>query len=244
MIEIVGASFGYDATGDVLHDISLRVAPGESVGLVGPNGAGKSTLLRMIVGLELGWRGAISVGGVEVSRRSLPEVRARVGYLFQDSESQLFMPTVEEDVAFGPKNQRLAPEEVERRTAAALDAVGIAHLRDRRTFRLSGGEKRLAAIAAILSMQPEALLMDEPTAELDPRNRRLLIDVIGSIEGAKLIASHDLDMVWETCARTVIIAEGRIAADGPTEELLADEELLRANSLELPLFMQGDPRRR
>ena len=222
----------------VLDGISLGVMEHESVGLVGANGAGKSTLLKILVGLNPGFSGSVKIDGLPVKKNTLPKSRQKIGYVFQDADSQLFMTTVSEDVAFGPRNYGLPESEVAARTNAALQMTGITHIKDRPIMRLSGGEKKLAQIATILSMEPEILLLDEPSIALDPRNRRNIINILNNIQATKIIASHDLDMIMDTCSRTVLMAGGRIIADGPTEKILRDKDLLEANSLELPLRLQ------
>lgn len=238
MVELDRVSFSYDKGREVLRVASFRARRGESIGIVGPNGAGKSTLMRLLVGLELGFTGSIKIAGVTVEKHSLARVREHIGYVFQDSESQLFMPTVGEDAAFGPRCQGLPDDEVDRRVADALERTGTSHLRNERIYKLSGGEKKLAAIASILAMSPEVICMDEPSSSLDPRNRRALMAVLKSLGCTKLIASHDLDMIWDVCERTILLSDGAVAADGPTHAVLSDRDLLEAHSLELPLFMQ------
>ena len=237
-IEIRNLTFAYMKRADILKDISLSVSPGESVGLVGANGAGKSTLLKILVGLNLGFAGSVTVGGIPVEKGTLPKIRQKIGYVFQDSDSQLFMTTVSEDVAFGPRNYGLSESEVRARTERALAETGITHIKDRPIMRLSGGEKKLASIATILSMEPEILLLDEPSIALDPKNRRNIINILNHLQAAKIIASHDLDMIMDTCSRTVLMADGKIIADGPTDKILRDKALLEVNSLELPLRLQ------
>ena len=237
-IEIANMTYAYMKGVIVLDSISLSIAEHESVGLVGANGAGKSTLLKILVGLNPGFAGSVKIDGLPVEKSTLPKIRQKMGYVFQDADSQLFMTTVSEDVAFGPRNYGLSESEVAARTDAALQMTGITHIKDRPIMRLSGGEKKLAQIATILSMEPEILLLDEPSIALDPKNRRNIINILNSIQATKIIASHDLDMIMDTCSRTVLMAGGRIAADGPTEKILRDKVLLEANSLELPLRLQ------
>ena len=237
-IEIANMTYAYMKGVTVLDSISLSIAEHESVGLVGANGAGKSTLLKILVGLNPGFAGSVKIDGLPVEKSTLPKIRQKMGYVFQDADSQLFMTTVSEDVAFGPRNYGLSESEVAARTDAALQMTGITHIKDRTIMRLSGGEKKLAQIATILSMEPEILLLDEPSIALDPKNRRNIINILNSIQATKIIASHDLDMIMDTCSRTVLMAGGRIAADGPTEKILRDKVLLEANSLELPLRLQ------
>lgn len=219
----------------VLSGLSFTVREGESVGLIGANGAGKSTLLKLMVGLLTDCQGELIMSGVRVQKDTLADIRRRTGYVFQDSDSQLFMPTVYEDVAFAPRNYGLSEEETKERTLKALESVHMEQMKDRQIYRLSGGEKKRASIAAILSMEPEVILMDEPSAALDPRNRRSLIRILNELSGIKIIASHDLDFIYDTCERTILIADGRLAADGPTEKILRDQTLLEGNGLELPL---------
>ena len=237
-IDIENLSFGYEKGNNIFDNFSLHIGENESVGLVGANGVGKSTLLKLLVGLNMGFTGEIRIEEIPVKKETLPQIREKIGYVFQDSDSQLFMSTVYEDIAFAPRNYGLPEDEVERRVSRALALTGIEHLRDKHIYKMSGGEKKLASIATILSMTPDIILMDEPSVALDPRNRRKLINILNSFEHLKLIATHDLDMILDTCSRTILMAEGKIIADGPTEEILSDKELLEANCLELPLSLQ------
>ena len=237
-IDLEQVSFGYEKEQTILKNISFSVKEHETVGLIGANGAGKSTLLKLIVGLYLNFSGSIRVEDIPVEKRTLSKIRERIGYVFQDSESQLFMPTVYEDVAFAPRNYGLSEEEVDRRVKEALEAVQIMHLKDKPIYKMSGGEKKLASIATILSMTPDIILMDEPTIALDPKNRRNLIQILNQFEHLKIIASHDLDMVLDTCSRVILLADGQIIADGKTEDILTNQKLLEENSLELPLRYQ------
>ena len=237
MIELENVSFAYEADRPVLRDLSFRIGRGEAVGLVGANGAGKSTLLKLLPGL-LPAEGAVRVDGMPVEKRTLPEVRQRLGFVLQNSDDQLFMPTVWEDMLFGPLNYGLPRAEAEARADDALARLGIGELKHRHNHRLSGGEKRMAAIATVLAMRPEAVLMDEPTSALDPFNRRAVIDAIRGLGQTRLIASHDLDMILDTCGRVLVLSGGRLVADGPAGEILRDRALLEANRLELPLRFQ------
>ncbi len=234
-IELKNVSFSYEKQIPVLSEVSFEVRENESVGIIGANGAGKSTLLKLLVGLAAGYTGQISVAGIPVIRENLAEIRKKAGYVFQDSDSQLFMTTVGEDVAFAPRNYGMPPEQVRERVDHALALTGITHLKDKAVYKLSGGEKKLASIATILSMTPEVILMDEPSASLDPKNRRNLIRIINGLEPVKIIASHDLDFILDTCSRAILISDGRIVKDGPAEEILTDRKLLEENGLELPL---------
>lgn len=236
-IEVRDLTFQYEKQSPVLEDISFTAGEQESVGIIGANGAGKSTLLKLLVGLHLNFRGSIRVEEIPLEKSTLDKIREKIGYVFQDSDSQLFMTTVREDVAFAPRNYGLPPEEVERRVTQALEQVHACHLRDKAIYKLSGGEKKLVSIATILSMTPDIILMDEPTVALDPKNRRNLIRIVNEFEHLKIIASHDLDFILDTCRRTILIDGGRIVKDAPTEEILTDGALLEAHGLELPLSM-------
>ena len=238
MIELRDVSYAYEAGRQALNGVSFAIGRGESVGLIGANGAGKSTLMKALLGL-VSAEGEILVDGVKVDRGTLGEVRRKLGYVLQNSDNQMFMPTVYEDMLFGPMNYGLSREEAEARADAALGKLGIAELKHRHNHRLSGGEKRMAAIATILAMEPEAVLMDEPTSALDPYNRRLVIGSIREMGQTRLIASHDLDMILETCERVILLSGGQVAADGPAGEILRDRALLEGNRLELPLSVGG-----
>ncbi|MBQ7613686.1 MAG: ABC transporter ATP-binding protein [Butyrivibrio sp.] len=237
VLRIENLSFAYEKGVTVLKDISLTAHEGESIGVIGANGIGKSTLMRLLVGLHLDYEGVLEVAGHPVLRNNLNHIREHIGYVFQDSDSQLFLSTVEEDVAFGPKNYGLSEEEVEKRVTDALEKVHITGLRRKSNYKLSGGEKKLAAIATILSMEPDIIIMDEPSIALDPRNRRNLIGILDEIKALKIITSHDLDFVMDTCERVVLLDEGRIIADGPSDTILKDKELLESHGLELPLSL-------
>ena len=238
-IECRNVIFSYQKDREVLRDICLSVEHGESIGLVGANGVGKSTFLKLLVGLVTGYGGQICVQGQPVTKKHLTDIRKKVGYVFQDSDSQLFMSTVHEDVAFGPRNYGCSEEETEQRVMDALQKVKIEALRDRQIYRMSGGEKKLASIATILAMEPEIVLLDEPSIALDPRNRRNLIGILNEMTETKIIASHDLDMILDTCESTVLLAGGKIICQGNTKEVLREKELLETYGLELPLCMQG-----
>ena len=220
-IEIDALSYSYPDGHEALRDITLRIAPGEKVALVGPNGAGKSTLLLQLNGILRG-TGSITVSGMRVEPPNLGRVRAAVGMVFQNPDDQLFSPTVFDDVAFGPIYQGLSAEEVRARSAAALEAMHMEAYANRVSHHLSMGEKKAIAIATVLSMQPEVLVLDEPSAGLDPRSRRSLIRRLLDLDMTMLIASHDLAMVREAFPRMIIMDEGEIVADGRSADLLAD----------------------
>src|SRR5262245_51963148 len=219
-----------------LDRIRFEVAEGESVGLVGPNGAGKTSLFLCLSGVLAVKAGMVHLAGLDpahpAERRRLP---AEVGIVFQNSDDQIFNATVFDDVAFGPLNLGLPPEEVRRRVAEALERVGLTGLEQRVPFHLSGGEKRRVALAGVLAMRPEILLLDEPSMHLDPRGRR---ELIGTLGGTQVIASHDLEMMLRTCARTLLLDHGRLIADGPTRSLLADAALMEEHGLEVPASLR------
>ncbi len=233
--------FTYPDGTAALESISFEIGHGESVAIVGANGAGKSTLLMHLNGILSPTRGSVRVGDVPVTKETLSNVRKSVGFVFQDPDDQLFMPTVYEDVSFGPMNLGLPQADVDARALDALERVGATALKDRPPYRLSGGEKRAVAIATVLAMCPNALVLDEPSSNLDPRARRRLIELLSTFEHTKIIATHDLDLALDLCERTIVISQGRVAADGPTRQIFEDEELLDACHLEKPLAMQGCP---
>ena len=237
-IDIEQLSFRYETGVEILKDITFHATGDESIGLIGANGVGKSTLLKMLVGLNLDYEGMIRVEGIPVKKDTLAEIRSKIGYVFQDSENQLFMNTVYADVAFAPRNYGLSEHEVAERVKDALEQTGISHLKDRPIYKMSGGEKKLASIATILSMTPDIILMDEPSIALDPKNRRNLIRILNSFHYLKIIASHDLDLILDTCSRTILMSDGKMIADGRTEDILYDKELLENYNLELPLCLQ------
>ena len=230
-------NYSYEKTVPILQDITFTAHENDSIGLIGANGVGKSTLLKLLVGLNPDYEG-IRVEEMPVVKEMLPKVREKIGYVFQDSDSQLFMSTVFADVAFAPRNYGLLETEVEQRVSHALEQIHIGHLRDKQIYKLSGGEKKMASIATILAMTPDIILMDEPSIALDPKNRRTLIHILNDFEHLKIIASHDLDMILETCNRVILMAGGRIVCDGDTKEILTNKELLEANGLELPFCLQ------
>ena len=224
-----------------LHDVSFRIHHGESVAIIGANGAGKSTLLLHLNGYLSATSGEIVIGDTLLIKRNLTEIRRTVGMVFQDPDDQLFMPTVFDDIAFGPLNMGLSSREVETRVMEALGRVDAADLRDKAPYRLSGGEKKRVAIATVLSMLPEILVLDEPTSGLDPHARRQLIALLKAFHHTRITTSHDLDMVLELCDRTIVLHEGRVMADGPTLEIFGNKELLKTCRLEKPFAMQGCP---
>jgi cobalt/nickel transport system ATP-binding protein len=237
-LELRDVVYRYPGTGreerPALAGLSLEVGAGERVAVLGPNGAGKSTLCLHLNGILQPESGTVRVGGLAVDGRDLREVRRRVGLVLQDPDDMLFMPTVAEDVAFGPANLGLSPGEVARRVDAALATVGLSALRDRPPHHLSYGQRRRAAIAAVLSMDPEVLVLDEPSANLDPRGRRELGELLDRLPLTLLLVTHDLPYAAERCDRAVILDGGVVAADGPAATILGDAALLAAHDLELP----------
>lgn len=241
IVEVDGLAFAYPDGTAALNGLSFRILHGESVAVVGANGAGKSTLLLHLNGYLAPTEGKVRIGGFPLTRETVQDVRKSVGMVFQDPDDQLFMPTVYEDVAFGPLNLGLPAEEVETRVDEALSRVDALRLKDRPPYKLSGGEKRAVAIATVLAMSPSILVMDEPTSNLDPRARRHLIELLATFQHTKIIATHDLDMVLDLCTRTIVMRDGKITADGPTLEVFRDDPLLEASHLEKPLRLQGCP---
>jgi cobalt/nickel transport system ATP-binding protein len=233
-VEIENLSFSYPDGHQALRNLSLSIGPDEKVALVGPNGAGKSTLMLHLNGLLRATQGSIKVGGLPVTEENLGQIRAWVGLVFQNPDDQLFNPKVFDDVAFGPLHMNLPEDEVRRRSMDALAAVGMADFADRISHHLSIGQKKRISIATVLSMDPKILVLDEPTSGLDPRARRSLINLLRGMERTMLVATHDMRMVAELFPRTVVLDEGCVVADGPTQTILGDEALLTAHGLEKP----------
>jgi len=232
-IDAHGLRFRYPNGVMGLDGVDLRITHGERVAVLGPNGAGKTTLMLHLNGLLTG-EGSLEVAGIRVGEGDVRDLRAAVGLVFQDPDDQLFLPTVAEDVAFGPLNLGLGRDEVLERVRAALAAVRMQHVTDRAPHQLSLGQRRRVAIATVLAMQPRLLVLDEPSANLDPRARRELLEVLDTIERTMLVVTHDLPFAAQLCERAVILSGGRIVADGPCMEILSDERLLAAHDLELP----------
>jgi cobalt/nickel transport system ATP-binding protein len=234
-LHVRGLAYAYPNGPTALDGVSFDVAAGESLGLVGPNGAGKTTLFLCLAGVLAVRPGMACLAGFDpaqpAQRRRLP---AKVGIAFQNSDDQLFNTTVFDDVAFGPLNLGLAADEVRARVAEALERVGLSGFEQRVPFHLSGGEKRRVALAGVLAMRPEVLLLDEPSMYLDPRGRRELIRLINGLAVTKMIASHDLELILRTCRRVLVLDRGRVMADGPARQVLADAALMEAHGLEVP----------
>jgi cobalt/nickel transport system ATP-binding protein len=232
-VDARGLRFRYPNGVVGLDGVDLHVAHGERVAVLGPNGAGKTTLMLHLNGLLTG-DGGLEVAGIRVGEGDVRDLRAAVGLVFQDPDDQLFMPTVGEDVAFGPLNLGVPREEVHERVVAALATVRMEHVAGRAPHQLSLGQRRRVAIATVMAMRPRLLVLDEPSANLDPRARRELLEVLDAIDRTMLVVTHDLPFAAQLCERAVILSGGRIVADGPCTEILSDERLLAENDLELP----------
>lgn len=233
-VDVRDLCYAYPDGFEALRGVTLGIARGEKVALIGPNGAGKSTLMLHLNGINSPTSGSVSVAGLSVSRENIGRIRAEVGLVFQDPDDQLFSPTVYEDVAFGPIHMGLPKNEVDRRVTDALAAVGLPGFEGRQPYHLSIGQRKRAALATVLSMSPSVLVLDEPSAGLDPRGRRELINMLRGLEQTMLVSTHDMKLVAEVFPRTLIVDEGRLVADGPTAELLADKDLLERHGLEQP----------
>lgn len=236
-IKVTGLAFEYPDGNLALDGVDLEIARGERVALLGPNGAGKTTLVLHLNGILEPARGSVEVAGRRIDprdRAGLRLVRAAVGIVFQDPDDQLFMPTVADDVGFGPANLGLTGDELAARVDEALDLVGMTRFRDRAPHHLSFGQRRRVAVATVLAMRPEILVLDEPSSNLDPASRRELAAILRSLDTTLLMVTHDLPYAVQLCGRSVVLSEGRIAADGPTIDLLANADLLSRHRLELP----------
>lgn len=240
-LEIRGLSYTYPDGHQALEEVNLSVEKGECLGLVGPNGAGKSTLLLHLNGLLSGGRGEIRILEQTIHKQNMAWVRNKVGLVFQNPDDQLFCPTLFEDVAFGPLNSRVPAEEIPGRVAGALKKVGLTGYENRSPHHMSVGEKRKASLATILSMDPEILVLDEPSSNLDPRSRKELLELLAAFPQTRIIASHDLEMVLQLCHRVALLVKGKIMALGSPEDILLDETLLKTYGLEIPEFLKLIP---
>lgn len=234
-LEVTDLNYNYPDGTEVLRDTAFHIHSGERVALLGSNGAGKTTLVFHLNGIFRPLSGSVVVAGLPLVDENLKEIRRRVGVVFQDPDDQLFMPTVRQDVAFGPANYGVEGSELDARVVDALTAVGMLDVADRPPHHLSLGQRRRVAVATVLAMRPEIVVLDEPSSNLDPASRRELADVLTSLEITMLMVTHDLPYALELCPRSLIMNEGTIVADGPTTDVLSDRELMRANRLELPL---------
>ncbi|MBU1001169.1 MAG: energy-coupling factor ABC transporter ATP-binding protein [Proteobacteria bacterium] len=239
IVEVCDLRYCYPDGTEALLGVDFRIHHGESVAIVGANGAGKSTLLLHLNGCLVPKVGQVRIGDCPLTPSTLQQIRRTVGMVFQDPDDQLFLPTVYDDVAFGPLNLGLPPDEVEARVRHALDTVNCEHLSKRPPYKLSGGEKRSVAIATVLAMSPDILVLDEPSSNLDPRTRRKLITLLQGFEHTKIIATHDLDMVMDVCERTIVFHKGKVLADGATRDIFSNDALLEQAHLERPLSMNG-----
>jgi cobalt/nickel transport system ATP-binding protein len=237
-VEFKDVLFHYPDGTEALKGVSFRITHGESVGIVGANGSGKSTLLLHMNGYLLPSSGTVTIGDIELQKATRQEVRRKVGIVFQNPDDQLFMPTVFDDVSFGPLNLGMSTECVQERVMVALKTVNCLDLKDKPPHHLSGGQKSAVAIASVIAMEPDILVMDEPAANLDPKSRRSLITMLKTFVHTKIVASHDLDLILDVCQRCIVIREGLVVADGPSAEILSNKTLLEENNLELPLSHQ------
>ncbi|GAA1322591.1 ABC transporter ATP-binding protein [Pseudonocardia xinjiangensis] len=233
-LQVDDLAFAYPDGRQALFGVDLTINRGERVALLGPNGAGKTTLVLHLNGILTAGHGTVTVGGLAVAKQNLREIRRRVGIVFQDPDDQLFMPSVAEDVAFGPANFGVTGEDLRARVDTALATVGMQEHRDRSPLHLSGGQRRRVALATVLACEPEILVLDEPSSNLDPVARRELAEVLLGLDATMLMVTHDLPYALQLCPRGVVLDDGVIVADGPMRELLADAELLRRHRLELP----------
>ncbi len=234
VLDVRGVAYAYPDGHQALFGVDLHVHQGERVALLGPNGAGKTTLVLHLNGILSPGAGTVAVSGLRVEKPNLTEVRRRVGVVFQDPDDQLFMPSVRDDVAFGPANSGLRGEALQRRVRQALDRVGMVDFIDRPPHHLSFGQRRRVAVATVLAMEPEILVLDEPSSNLDPASRRELADIVRSLEVTVLMVTHDLPYALELCPRSVVLSDGVIVADGPTYDVLTDQAIMAAHRLELP----------
>ena len=237
-IEVEDVHFSYPDGRKVLKGISCRIRYGEKVALIGPNGAGKSTFMSQLNGVLMPVQGRIVIDGLELREENLTDIRRKIGIVFQDPDDQLFCPTVFDDVAFGPLNLGLPREEIHMRVKEALELVGLSGFENRTSFHLSFGERKRLALATVLSYQPEVLVFDEPSTNMDPLSRRRLIEWLKASDRTILLCTHDLDIALEVCTRCLLLSDGKIVADGPASDILYDHKLLEAHSLELPLAVR------
>lgn len=238
ILDIEKVTYKYPDGYKAIKDISFKVKDGEKVGLIGANGAGKSTILQLIAGLYFCNEGKIVVDNMEVNKKTLKEIRKGLGFVFQESDNQLFMNTVYEDIAFGLRSNKVSEEDINISITDILNKLSIDKLKDKEIYKLSGGQKKIASIAGILVMKPKIILMDEPTSSLDPKSRRTVINIINSINKTFIIATHDLDMILDCCEKVIILQDGKVIAEGKSQELLRDKEILEKANLELPLSFQ------
>ena len=241
ILDVRGLAYAYPDGHQALYGVDLHVHPGERVALLGPNGAGKTTLVLHLNGILTAGAGSVTVSGLPVTGVNLPEIRRRVGIVFQDPDDQLFLGTVRQDVAFGPANAGLRGDALERRVLESLDKVGMADFVDRPPHHLSFGQRRRVAVATVLAMEPEILVLDEPSSNLDPASRRELAEILRALDVTVLMVTHDLPYALQLCPRSVVLSDGVVVAEGATYDVLTDDDLMQAHRLELPFGF--DPRR-
>ena len=238
-VKIEQLGFSYPDGTAALDNVSIRINQSEKVGIVGSNGAGKSTLVNHLNGYFLTQKGSIHINGMLLSKKTQEEIRRHVGVVFQNPDDQLFMTRLYDDIAFGPKNLGMPQEEIGKAVEKVLHELNLWELRDKPSMHMSQGQKRFAAFATVLVMEPPIIVVDEPTSDLDPRNRRKLIRLMNGLKATCINVSHDLDFIWDTCERVIVMSAGKVVADGKTKEILGDESLMEANCLELPIRLQS-----
>ncbi|MCL2818910.1 MAG: ATP-binding cassette domain-containing protein [Actinomycetia bacterium] len=234
-IEVKDLSYHYPDGTQALDDVSFLIEHGKRVALLGPNGAGKSTLISHLNGITLAQTGQVAIEDVPITEKTVHDVRTRVGVVFQDPDNMLFMTSIGDDISFGPLNMKLPADEVARRVDRALEAMGIAELRDKPGMHTSFGQKKRAALASVLSMEPAVLILDEPTSNLDPRAKREMTQLVSDLDVTLVIATHDMDLAWAMCDTALVLDEGRVVAHGPADEIMTDEDLMLEHGLEVPL---------
>ncbi len=237
-VKIEQLGFSYPDGTSALANVSIAINQGERVGIVGSNGAGKSTLVNHLNGYFLTQKGSIHINGIPLSKKTQEEIRRHVGVVFQNPDDQLFMTRLYDDIAFGPKNLGMSQDKIDIAVEKVLHELNLWELRDKPSMHISQGQKRFAAFATVLVMEPSIIVVDEPTSDLDPRNRRKLIRLMNNLKATCITVSHDLDFIWDTCERVLVMSAGKVVADGKTKEILSDESLLKSNSLELPIRLQ------
>jgi cobalt/nickel transport system ATP-binding protein len=237
-VKIEQLGFSYPDGTAALDNVSIAIKQSEKVGIVGANGAGKSTLVNHLNGYFLAQKGTIQINGIPLSKETQEEIRRHVGVVFQNPDDQLFMTRLYDDVAFGPKNLGMSADVIGKAVEKALRELGLWEMRDKPPMHMSQGQKRFAAFATVLVMEPSIIVVDEPTSDLDPRNRRKLIRLMNALQSTCIAVSHDLDFIWDTCGRVLVMSAGKVVADGKTKEILGDGKLLKDNGLELPIRLQ------